>query len=298
MTILTHHHGAVAKLVHYLSLLCRDPVELDDRLCARVQIKTQGDSCAYLYPTECWHDAVERLASTLGGELHSILSEVTLSQIESAVLSRIDKLPTDRPFALFFNSILSLARFCYVACRLLKPTTVAETGVCYGAASAFLLQALEVNGKGHLYSIDLPPLHRNPHQWVGVLVPPSLRSRWVVKLGTSKRHLPALLREVGPVDMFFHDSLHTYSNMSLEFRLVEQYLSSLSLVVADDIDGNAAFRDWTARTRPNIVSCIQESDKQSLFGFAVNLTDGAREVSAGGVSLQSGQTSTRPVIQL
>ena len=47
----------------------------------------------------------------------------------------------------------------YLLVRSLKPETVVETGVCYGASSAYILQALKDNGRGVLYSIDLgnPP---------------------------------------------------------------------------------------------------------------------------------------------
>jgi predicted O-methyltransferase YrrM len=266
----------MSKFVRYLLLLCGHPVEFYDRVCARVQINTQHGSCASLYATERWDEAVQRVAAELGGEPYSLLSEPALAQIEREVQSRIQELPPDKPFPLSFNSDLLLARFCYLACRLLKPATVVETGVCYGVSSAFLLQALEANGKGHLYSIDLPPLDRNRHEWVGVIVPAALRSRWTVKLGTSKRLLPALLKQVGPVDLFFHDSLHTYANMTSEFRLVEEHLSNRSLIIADDIDGNAAFRDWIRRTRPHLSSCVQQAGKQTLFGCAVTPADGIR----------------------
>jgi len=46
--------------------------------------------------------------------------------------------------------------FLYAICRKLKPHVVIETGVHYGASSAFILQALYDNNFGHLYSIDLP----------------------------------------------------------------------------------------------------------------------------------------------
>jgi hypothetical protein len=44
----------------------------------------------------------------------------------------------------------------YVATRALKPSNIVETGVAAGLSSACILAALEKNGQGRLYSIDLP----------------------------------------------------------------------------------------------------------------------------------------------
>ena len=46
--------------------------------------------------------------------------------------------------------------YLYGICRRINPEIVVETGVSIGTSSSFILQALEDNKKGHLYSIDLP----------------------------------------------------------------------------------------------------------------------------------------------
>src|SRR5579863_2368428 len=98
-------------------------------------------------------------------------------------------------------------------CRLLKPQIVIETGVAYGASSAYMLQALHINGRGTLYSIDLPnSFVPDSAAFVGAAVPARLRSRWKLNLGSSRRLLRHVLREVGGVDLFIHDSLHTYNH--------------------------------------------------------------------------------------
>lgn len=50
----------------------------------------------------------------------------------------------------------SLGALVYAIVRVLKPEIVVETGVASGLSSAYILQALEENRKGKLYSIDLP----------------------------------------------------------------------------------------------------------------------------------------------
>jgi predicted O-methyltransferase YrrM len=44
----------------------------------------------------------------------------------------------------------------YILMRKIKPKIVVETGVSFGVTSSFILQAMENNGYGTLYSIDLP----------------------------------------------------------------------------------------------------------------------------------------------
>jgi predicted O-methyltransferase YrrM len=43
----------------------------------------------------------------------------------------------------------------YILMRKIKPKIVVETGVSFGITSSFILQAMEENGFGTLYSIDL-----------------------------------------------------------------------------------------------------------------------------------------------
>lgn len=81
----------------------------------------------------------------------------------------------------------------YITVRCLRPAVLVETGVLYGSTSAFILEAMERNGRGRLHSIDLPTFSPEgsinedgildgPHvaapSEVGCLVPADRRSRW------------------------------------------------------------------------------------------------------------------------
>jgi hypothetical protein len=44
----------------------------------------------------------------------------------------------------------------YVCIRALKPQIMVETGVSSGSSTHYILKAMELNGQGKLYSIDLP----------------------------------------------------------------------------------------------------------------------------------------------
>jgi hypothetical protein len=100
-----------------------------------------------------------------------------------------------------------VARCCYLACRLLKPSVVVEGGVSYGVSSAFILQALKENDHGTLYSLDLPSLRPNFVKFWGIAVPEELKGRWELYRGYSRHVLPKILRETEKVDVFVSDTL-------------------------------------------------------------------------------------------
>jgi methyltransferase family protein len=124
-----------------------------------------------------------------------------------------------------------------------KPATVVETGVARGITSAAILFAMHETHNGHLYSIDLPPLSSGWAEQSGAAVPNDLRSRWTYIRGSARRRLPELVRRLGSVDLFVHDSLHTYGHMEFEFRTVWPNVTAGGIVIADDIQDNAAFEE-------------------------------------------------------
>jgi hypothetical protein len=81
--------------------------------------------------------------------------------------------------------------------------------------------------------------------------------------------LPKIVKDVGQVDLFVHDSLHTYRNMLREFETVQPWLSPRAAVVADDIESNEAFRDWVAKALPEYSVTLHEQSKRSLLGVAL-----------------------------
>lgn len=139
----------------------------------------------------------------------------------------------------------------YLAVRALRPELVVETGPFNGAASAFLLQALEDNGTGRLLSFDLPdaadalnvrlPAGREP----GWLVPDRLRHRFELVLGDTRSTLRPRLASEQPVDLFLHDSLHTTRQMLFEYRVAWRRLRPGGLLLSDDVSWNRAFWAFT-----------------------------------------------------
>jgi hypothetical protein len=153
--------------------------------------------------------------------------------------------------------------------RHLRPERVVETGVARGLTTRVLLEALHRNGSGRLWSIDLPPLtipERRPE--IAVAVPASLRDRWTYIEGSSRRKLPGLLRELGELQLFLHDSWHSRRNTQWELTQAWPALSDGGVVVADDIDGNWGFAEFEGSVADGVaIHCIAD-DGQRLFGVA------------------------------
>jgi predicted O-methyltransferase YrrM len=135
----------------------------------------------------------------------------------------------------------------YVVVRKLCPDKVVETGVSAGVSSAYILQALEDNQNGELYSIDLPNtaiFEAKEVTRTGFAIPEWLLNRWTLQLGNSQDLLCPLLKDIGKIDLFLHDSEHSYNNMQWEYETAWMNLKENGLIMSHDINDNTAFRDF------------------------------------------------------
>lgn len=173
-----------------------------------------------------------------------------------------------------------LVRAVWCLTRHLRPERVVETGVAHGLTSRFILEALAGNGAGHLWSIDLPPLDRELQRQVGVAVGDGFADRWTYIRGSSRRRLPGLLSELGRIDLFIHDSLHSERNVRFELDRAWPLLRPGGALVIDDIDANWGFHSFNESFpgNPHLV-CEAEPlspdhrrfNQKGLFGVIVKL---------------------------
>jgi len=141
--------------------------------------------------------------------------------------------PSSDETGVSFEECLSL----YLICRSLKPKYVVETGVSAGRSTTCILCALHDNNEGELYSID-------PDQSSGYAIPKHLKVRWRFINATSEESLLGLLEKLKYIDVFLHDSLHTYENMYYEYRTAWPYIREGGVLLSDDVDRNSAFQDF------------------------------------------------------
>ncbi len=140
----------------------------------------------------------------------------------------------------------------YLLVRAMRPGVVVETGVCYGASSAYILEALKHNERGVLYSIDLGNAADEPPN--DFFVPPALQSAWRLIIGDSRQELPRLLAQLGRVDLFHHDSLHTYEHMMWEYETAFPYLAPNGVLSSHDVRTLTSLTDLFKRN-PFSVFC-------------------------------------------
>ncbi|MGI8540254.1 MAG: class I SAM-dependent methyltransferase [Rubrobacteraceae bacterium] len=227
------------------------------------------------YDSTSWDETVREVEKTLGGNAAKVLSEPALEKAESDVRNLLADIPPDEGFHKKWAADSLLARFSYLACRLVKPEVAVESGVAYGVSSAFILAAMEENGWGRLHSVDLRPLRRNTRRFHAIAVPEKSKERWSFHPGSSRRILPKLFSEIGggEIDFFLHDSLHTLRNMRFEFDEIWPRLRSGGLIVADDVERNGAFGELKKK-EPSLWRVVRDRETHSLHGNKAPVTFG------------------------
>lgn len=146
--------------------------------------------------------------------------------------------------------------------RIWKPEVVVETGVADGASSRAILSALEANRSGRLTSLDIRP-------GVGSLVPVSLRHRWrfeQLPVHGKKRAFLIVLKSSGTLDMFVHDSNHSYSWQLFEYESAYNALRPGGLLLSDDVDYSYAMTDFAIKHN---VECVTVTGGRKMFGIVI-----------------------------
>ncbi len=171
----------------------------------------------------------------------------------------------------------SLCRALWCVMLHTRPEVVIETGVAHGVTSRIVLEGLEQNHFGRLWSIDLPfPFDHRLHGETGIVVTDPCRHRWTYLEGSSKQRLPPLVADVGHVEMFIHDSLHTAENTVFEMEQAASAMPAGGVMLVDDIDSHMGFATF-AKRHPGYQTIICPSaDRNGMFGIAVNTASASR----------------------
>lgn len=148
----------------------------------------------------------------------------------------------------------TFGKWIYCVVRHIKPDVMVETGVAHGNSSWIILNAIKKNGKGRLVSFDLPNHDTNADYNLGAnegdtgwVVPQELRGPWELNFGDTKETLPAFFKEQSQVDIFFHDSGHSYEHMKFEFEISWPHIRNKGILLSDDVDENEAFPEFVEK---------------------------------------------------
>jgi Methyltransferase domain len=187
----------------------------------------------------------------------------------------------------------ALGAMTWCAVRHLRPAKVVETGVARGVTTRIILEAMSLNGTGHLWSVDLPhPFRPELHKETAAAVSSGCRERWTYVRGSSRRQLPSLVSQLQELDLFVHDSLHTARNVRFELRTVWPAMRNGSIVLVDDVD-NQSFRDFVyeADGPPSMV--IRSADGPWMFG-AIRKDRPVTGITSPGYRVRTGPPTSPP----
>ena len=151
------------------------------------------------------------------------------------------------------------AKILYMLTLYIKPQIFVETGVANGASSFFILSALKKIGFGKLISVDI----KND---VGAVVPKSLKDNWDLKVleGDLRNSFKNLVLSIPKIDIFLHDSDHSYSWQSFEYNIVFNKINKNGLLISDDIDSSCAFIDFYRKLKSNYEMLNFVTDRKVL----------------------------------
>lgn len=105
-----------------------------------------------------------------------------------------------------------------------KPSVMVETGYANGLSAMHILAAMDINGKGTLYSVESFTNQDIFHP----------RLKFVA--GISQERLAEIYAEVKPWDMFLHDSDHGFDCQTFEYELAWRALRPGGILISDDIE--------------------------------------------------------------
>jgi hypothetical protein len=125
----------------------------------------------------------------------------------------------------------------YAIIRAAQPDHVVETGTHLGLGSCVIAAALLRNGHGRLTTIDID-------SEAGYLI----GEPWASVIDRRAGNSIDVLGELTGVDLFLHDSLHTYDYETSELTAVEPNLNADAIVLSDNAHESSALSEWAERS--------------------------------------------------
>jgi len=186
-----------------------------------------------------------------------VFKELEKSHNDFINLQKNKKWPTkENPYLIEYGLPIELCRFLHSVCFYSKFETIVETGVANGFSSSYILLALDKIKKGILISIDGIFLPWQTEEKIGQAIPKHLKSRHKLIIGDSTKNLEEIFNKYSSIDIFIHDSDHTYRHMMREFKMVWPHIKKGGFLLSDDVTMNDAFLDFTEKINhtPIIIS--------------------------------------------
>ena len=109
-----------------------------------------------------------------------------------------------------------------------KPLVMIETGVESGYSTEHYLTAMDAVGRGHLFSCDPAPS--------GFYVAnPIIHPRFTFIQKTSYQALDEIFKMTGRIDLFLHDSDHSWECQTFEYEWAWNHVAPGGVIASDDV---------------------------------------------------------------
>ena len=128
----------------------------------------------------------------------------------------------------------------YALLRIFQPLVVVETGTDKGLGTLVMAQALRMNGKGGVYTLD-------SDTFAGALIDLNEWQNIKFLRGNSVE----LLGAINKIDFFIHDSNHDRDYEYSEYVAIENKLSTKSLVLSDNAHVCDSLLRWSTNQSRN-----------------------------------------------
>ncbi len=197
----------------------------------------------------------EAISKLFGMEMGSFRNEY------AEVLKNAGQKQTDCPIKMGGAGALELI---YYACEFAVARNVVETGVAYGWSSLAALLSL-TKRDGTLYSSDMPYLAQDGDQYVGCIVPDTLRPNWKLFRFADKESLPKIFAENSVFDVIHYDSDKSYNGRFWAYNELYKHLRSGGVFISDDIGDNSAYQDFCEKNNLETMVVEYEGKYIGLF---------------------------------
>ncbi len=103
----------------------------------------------------------------------------------------------------------------------------------------------------------------------GWSIPEGLRSRHHLSLGDARILLPQILERETVLDVFLHDSDHSYEHMMFEMSLAWSYLRPGGWLLCDNVEANNSFFDFVCGVgaKGSVVASFDSTERTWKHGM-------------------------------
>jgi len=165
--------------------------------------------------------------------------------IDRKVLKKANDMESKSPVRMGSKSDINLLYDCV---KILKPKFVLETGVAYGWSSLAILKAIKDNGRGKLYSIDMPYPIRGNEEYVGIVIPKELKKNWLLIRKPDNPGIDYALNIAGgKIDICHYDSDKSWWGRNFAYPILWKALAPNGLFISDDIQDNLYFSEFVKK---------------------------------------------------